>query len=148
VEPGWHASKNFPTENLSRIPPSTYFLIVEGDKDQFRDTRHGSTIFKVTSQIPPDHKALVTLQSADGLIADHFAPLSPDPAYHLEEESVGAELGRKVVKWAMGIREGETDALDRQGLWPMFDELVRVAASGGTIDTAVKAATVKIMVAE
>jgi hypothetical protein len=148
VEPGWLGNKDYPTENLTRIPPSTYLLIVEGDKDQFRDTRHGSTIFRLTAQIPPDHKALVTLRSADGLIADHYAPLSPDPAYHLEEAPGGAGLGKKVVKWAMGIREGEIDALDRQGLWPMFDELTRVAATGGTIDIAVKAATVDLVVGQ
>ena len=120
--------------------------VVEGDKDQFQDTRHGSTIFKATTQIPPDHKAFVRLQSTGGLIADHYAPLSPDPAYHLEEESTGTKLRKKAVKLIMGIREGETDALDCQGLWPMFDELMSVAASGGTIDTAVKAATVEMVV--
>jgi Chlorophyllase enzyme len=148
VEPGWLASKNFPTDSLTGIPPSTYLLVVEGDKDQFQDSRHGSTIFEATTQIPPDHKAFVRLKSTGGLIADHYAPLSPDPAYHLEEASVGTDLLKKVVKSIMGIRAGETDALDRQGLWPMFDELMSVAASGGTIDNAVKAATIEIEVGQ
>jgi acetyl esterase/lipase len=148
VQPGWLASKKYPSDNLARIPPSTYLLVVEGDKDQFQNSRHGSTIFELTTQIPLDHKAFVRLLSSGGLIADHYAPLSPDPAYHLEKESVGGELGRKIVQSIVGIREGETDALDRQGLWPMFDELVTVAASGGTIDTAVKAATVEISVGQ
>jgi acetyl esterase/lipase len=148
VQPGWLASKNYPTDNLTRIPPPTYLLVVEGDKDQFQDTRHASTIFNLTTQIPPDRKALVRLRSTEGLIADHYAPLSPDPAYHLEEESAGSRLRKKVVKWVMRIREGETDALDRQGLWPMFDELMSVTASGGTIDTAVNAATVEIVVGQ
>ena len=146
VQPGWLASKNYPTDNLAHIPPSTYLLVVEGDKDQFQETRQGATIFKVTTQIPQDHKAFVRLVSAGGLIADHYAPLSPDPAYHLEEETPVAALRTKIIKFIMGIRAGETDALDRQGLWPMFDELMTVAASGGTIDTAVNAVTVEIAV--
>jgi acetyl esterase/lipase len=146
VMPGWLASKNYPTDNLARIPPSTYLLIVEGDRDQFQNTRHGSTIFKATTQIPRDQKAFVRLLSTKGLIADHYAPLSPDPAYHLEEESVGATLRKEIAKLLIGVRSGETDALDRQGLWPMFDELMKVAATGGSIDAAVKAATVDISV--
>jgi acetyl esterase/lipase len=146
VQPGWMASKTYPTDNLTCIPPSTYLLVVEGDKDQFQDTRHGSTIFNMATQIPPDHKAFVRLLSTGGLIADHFAPLSPDPDYHLEEGSVAGVLLKKALKLFMGVREGEIDALDRQGLWPMFDELVSVARNGGTIDTAVKAATVEIAV--
>jgi hypothetical protein len=148
VQPGWLASKTYPTDNLARIPPTTYLLVVEGDKDQFQNSRHGSTIIEATTQIPATHKAFVRLLSRGGLIADHYAPLAPDPAYHLEKESVGGELRKKMVKLIMGIRDGETDALDRQGLWPMFDELVSVAASGGTIDTPVKAATVEISVGQ
>jgi acetyl esterase/lipase len=146
VEPGWGATKSYPTDNLALIPPSTYLLVVEGDKDQFQDTRHGSTIFNATPQIPSDHKAFVRLVSTEGLIADHYAPLSPDAAYHLQEESAAAKLVKNAAKLILGVREGETDALDRRGLWPMFDELMSVAASGGTIDAAVKAATIKITV--
>jgi acetyl esterase/lipase len=146
VQPGWKASKTYPTDNLARIPASTYLLVVEGDKDQFQDTRHGSTIFNMATQIPPDHKAFVRMLSTGGLIADHFAPLSPDPAYHLEEDSVAGMLVKKALKLFMGVRGGEIDALDRQCLWPMFDELVSIAGNGGTIDTAVKAVTVEIAV--
>ena len=146
VMPGWLASRSYPTDNLAGIPHSTYLLIVEGDRDQFQDTRHGSTIFNATTQIPPDQKAFVRLLSTKGLIADHYAPLSPDPAYHLEEELVGAKLRKEIATLAMGIRSGETDALDRQGLWPMFDELINVAATGGSIDASVKAATIGISV--
>jgi acetyl esterase/lipase len=144
VMPGWLASRNYPTDNLTLIPPSTYLLIVEGDRDQFQGTRHGQTIFNATRQIPPDHKAFVRLLSTKGLIADHYAPLSPDPAYHLEEESSGEKLRKEIAKLLIGARPGETDALDRQGLWPMFDELINVAATGGSIDVAIKAATVDI----
>jgi acetyl esterase/lipase len=146
VQPGWMASKTYPTDNLARIPASTYLLIVEGDKDQFQDTRHGSTIFNAATQIPLDHKAFVRMLSTGGLIADHFAPLSPDPAYHLEEDSVAGMLVKKALKLLMGARAGEIDALDRQCLWPMFDELVSVAGNGGTIETAIKAVTVDIAV--
>jgi len=146
VQPGWMASKTYPTDNLTRIPASMFLLVVEGDKDQFQDTRHGSTIFNMATQIPPDHKAFVRMLSTGGLIADHFTPLSPDPAYHLEEDSVASMLVKKALKLFMGVRGGEIDALDRQCLWPMFDELVSVAGNGGTIDTAVKAVTVEIAV--
>ena len=62
VMPGWLASRSYPTDNLAGIPHSTYLLIVEGDRDQFQDTRHGSTIFNATT-IPPDQKAFVRLLS-------------------------------------------------------------------------------------
>jgi acetyl esterase/lipase len=146
VMPGWLGSSSFPTDNLTLIPPSTYLLIVEGDSDQFQDSRHGRTIFNATPQIPAHQKAFVRFLSTKGLIADHYAPLSPDPAYHLEKESVGAKLRKEIAKLVIGIRPGETDSLDRHGLWPMFDELMNVAATGDSIDTAVKAATVDISV--
>ena len=80
------------------------------------------------------------------MIADHYAPLSPDPAYHIKEAVGRADCAKKLPHWLWGIRSGETDALDRQGLWPMFDELISVSATGGSIDASVKAATIDISV--
>ena len=63
------------------------------------------------------------------MIADHYAPLSPDANYRLEPRSRWKKRREKFVKKILSIRDGEVDALDTQALWPMFDALLENACN-------------------
>lgn len=146
VEPGWQGGSKYPADNLTQIPPSTYLIIVGGDRDQFEDSRQSGLIYRATPQIPPDHKTFVRFHSTGNLIADHYMPLSPIPAYHLEQKTGREERRASIVKGIMHIRDGEIDALDTQGLWPMFDKLIALGERGGSVEGAVRAASVPVTV--
>src|SRR6266850_524001 len=129
VEPGWRDNGKFPTEYLDRIPPSVLLVVVEADQDQFADSRQGSTILSKTSQIPQSQKGYIRLQSnrESKLVADHYAPLAPDEAYRLEHKTRREERRERIVSKIMKIRDGEIDALDRNGFWKLFDALAEGA---------------------
>jgi acetyl esterase/lipase len=123
VMPGWRNNKDYPIQNVASIPSSVYLLVVEGDKDQFEGTRYGLQIFRTARQIPLRQRAYVQLHSRqrDGrnFLADHFAPLSPDPRYRYEQKR-----NRPLMNLLMSmadVREGETDDLDVDGFWRLFD---------------------------
>jgi acetyl esterase/lipase len=123
VMPGWRNNKDYPIQNVANIPSSVYLLVVEGDKDQFEGTRYGLQIFRTARQIPLRQRAYVQLHSRqhDGrnFLADHFAPLSPDPRYRYEKKR-----NRPLMNLLMSmadVREGETDDLDVDGFWRLFD---------------------------
>jgi len=134
VQPG---SKKNPVreETIRQIPPSVLMLVIDGDSDQFKDSRDGPRIFGDATQLPASHRAYVLLQSdAHGgarLLADHYAPLSPREDYRMENLSRRQERRKEFVKALISARDGETDALDYNGFWKLFDALTAVAFSGG-----------------
>jgi acetyl esterase/lipase len=144
VMPGWQGGARYPAEYVSRIAPQTYMLVVDGDSDQFRTTRESTTIFDSASALAPDHKSHVRLTTGGALVADHYAALSPLPAYHLEQRSTMQERRRAFVKSLMHIRDGEINALDTQALWPMFDGLMALAQTREGIAAAVRASSLPL----
>jgi len=136
VQPG--GSKN-PTrpDDMARLPSSTLLLVVEGDADQFEESREGKMIVENATGIPGENRVYVLLRSSPGAPADHYTPLSPDQRYRM----TGAKRkgGRKLVMKAFGVREGEIDSYDDRGYWRLLDNLLQAASSGGTVSQAVDA---------
>jgi hypothetical protein len=134
VQPGWRGGGDYPAEDLPGVPSSVLILVVEGDQDQFADSRKGQLILSDTSRVPASQKCRVILQTDKygnpPLLADHYAPLSPDQNYELEVKTRSKERRERMVKWAMDIRSGEEDALDFYGFWKLFDVLSDKACAG------------------
>jgi acetyl esterase/lipase len=125
VMPGWRNSKNYPIQNVQNIAPSTFLMVIEGDKDQFEGTRYGWSIFQRATQIPLRQRAFIRLRSKqhDGrtFLADHYAPLSPMDQYRYE-----VHRNRPLMNLLMSmadVRQGETDDLDYNGFWRLYDNM-------------------------
>lgn len=144
VQPGWKGREAMPLEALAGLPASTLLLVIEGDRDQFADTRQGEDIVAAASLVPDDHKAFIRMLSDEHgdppLISDHSAPLSPRPDYG-PAFSDKQKRRRGMAAALTGMREGETDALDHRGYWSLFDSLLETAWAGGTIDEVVGSGT-------
>lgn len=144
VMPGWQGGKRYPAERINRISPDTYLLIVDGDSDQFSSTRESMNIVRSSPGVVAERKGFVRLVSGRSLVADHYAALSPLPAYHLEQRSPQQNRRRAFVKSMMNIRDGEINELDTQGLWPMFDYLMALPQTRENIVGAIRAARVTV----
>lgn len=133
VQPGSKGGQGFHYEVFAELPHSLKVLVVDGDSDQFKDSRFGVHIIPEASQVSAINKAYFILQSSKDstppLLADHYAPLSPDANYRLEPRSRWKKRREKFVKKIMSIRDGEVDALDTRALWPMFDTLLEQACN-------------------
>jgi acetyl esterase/lipase len=134
VQPGWQGSRSMPTGTLGQISPATYLLIVEATNDQFKDTRQGSTIYDMTPQIPVNRKTYVLISSSDPtLISDHSAPTAPLESYRgirlTGREKRRAAFNAWLANQVTGLRNGEIDAMDRNGFWVLFDQLRQSAFS-------------------
>lgn len=136
VQPG--GSKN-PTrpEDMARLSPSTLLLVVEGDADQFEESREGKMIVENAVNIPGENRVYVLLRSARNAPADHYTPLSPDPRYRMT--AAKRKGGRKLMMKAFGVRDGEIDSYDERGYWRLLDNLLQAASAGGTVAQAVDA---------
>jgi hypothetical protein len=134
VQPGSKGGQGFPNEVFGELGPQHLLLILEGDSDQFEDSRFGHALFLGSNHVPARQKAFLLLLSdkyhQPPLIADHYAPLSPRPDYELESRTKWQERRTKFVKKVMDIRDGEVDALDTRALWPLLDALMQAAFSG------------------
>ncbi len=142
VQPGWQGdADDFPAKYLSSMPGSVLLMVVEGDKDQFEDSRVSETILERTSNVPKDRKRLLVIhtneEQGDPGLADHYAPLSPNDEYKLEATTRRQERRKNIVSFVMGIRDGETSSLDRKGFWKLFDTLTDSAFRNGGIERAV-----------
>jgi dienelactone hydrolase len=134
VQAGSKGGQGFPTEAFADLTASLKIVAVNGDSDQFADSRLGLRITKEARQVPQTHKRFFILlsdeQATSPLIADHYAPLSPDDNYRLEPRSWWGERRKNFVKKIMSIRDGEVDVLDTRALWPLFDNLLEKACAG------------------
>ncbi|BAU48561.1 hypothetical protein SVA_2009 [Sulfurifustis variabilis] len=131
AQPGWRGSEGYPAGPLSEIPASVLMLVIDGSEDQFAKTRHGEDILSGARQVPATRKAHLVLEpGAPGMLADHYAPLAPHADYQLEQKTGRAARRERLVKRVMDIREGEEDALDRQGFWRFGDALMEAGFRG------------------
>lgn len=140
VQPGWKGKEEMPMGVLSKIPPTTLFLVVEGDTDQFEESRKGLEMVKAATAVPWDRKAFVRMfsdeRSGVKLISDHAAPLAPREDYG--EPITGKKKRRRAMAAALtGMRDGEADALDYLGYWRLFDALCEAAFKGEGIESVV-----------
>lgn len=140
VQPGWKGKEKMPLEALAKIPATTLFLVVEGDTDQFEESRQGLEMVKAATAVPWDRKAFVRIfsdeRSGVKLISDHAAPLSPRDDYG-EPITHKKERRRALAAALTGMRDGEADALDYLGYWRLFDSLCQAAFSGEGIEAVV-----------
>jgi pimeloyl-ACP methyl ester carboxylesterase len=130
VQPGHKGGQGFPSEVFAELTAEQMLLILEGDKDQFEDSRIGHAMLQDSKGVPASQKAFIILLSdryrQPPLIADHYAPLSPVPEYDLESSTRWAEKRKQFVKNVMDIRDGEVDALDIEAMWPLLDALLEI----------------------
>lgn len=134
VEPGWQGKDGMPTADLKKIPDSVSLLIIEGADDQFKETRQGRTIYNTTSQISSNRKLFVVLGSNDSNFkVDHSAPLSPLDSYRSHVLSAREQRRQNFNVWLFnlitGTDQGQIDAVDYNGFWPLFDNLRHGASS-------------------
>jgi acetyl esterase/lipase len=134
VEPGHKGGQGFPNEVFAELGGEQMLLILEGDQDQFADSRMGHAMFTGSQRVPASQKAFVILLSdkyrQPPLVADHYAPLSPVPEYDLESSTRWQEKRKQFVKNVMDIRDGEVDALDTEAMWPLLDVLLETTFRG------------------
>jgi len=138
VQPGWKGDETMPLGALAKIPASTLFLVIEGDTDQFAESRQGLDMVKAATAVPWERKAFVRMLSdeRDGvkLISDHAAPLSPRDDYG--EPLTDKKIRRRAMAAALtGMRDGEEDALDFLGYWKLFDELCDAGFNGRAMES-------------
>lgn len=137
VQPGWKGKEKMPLGELAKIPADALLLVIEGDSDQFAESRQGLDMVKAATSVPWERKAFVRMLSdeRDGvkLISDHAAPLAPKEGYG-PPFSRKQERRREMAAALTGMREGEEDALDFLGYWKLFDELREAAFSGKNMD--------------
>lgn len=140
VQPGWHGKEEMPLDALKGIPSTALVLILEGDRDQFEDTRQGNDIYNSIPQVPEDRKRFIVFQTDEHgetpLIADHSSPLAPNPDYG-KPLTRKDRRGRGFAEMLTGMREGEEDVLDYLGYWKLFDSLCEAAFNGETIEKVV-----------
>lgn len=140
VEPGWFGKEKMPLEALGQVPGTTMVLIIEGDRDQFEDTRQGRDIYRALEKVPPARKRFVVMRTDEHgetpLIADHAAPLSPHPEIGTPLTETN-ERRRDLVTKLTGMRHGEVDAMDWLGFWRLFDRLCEAAWSGEPMEQVV-----------
>ncbi|MGH2533514.1 MAG: alpha/beta hydrolase fold domain-containing protein [Thermomicrobiales bacterium] len=95
-----------PLADLSRIPASTYAIVVVGEEDNVVGDTGARLIWSGMTAVPFDRRDLIRINSdrygEPALIADHFMPLT------------GSVLGT-------------LDALDWYGTWKLFDGLTACA---------------------
>jgi len=165
VQPGrtWNRlpRTNVALENLRRIPSKTLLLAVAGDQDRLAGDTDAKRIYYESKQVSAANKDFVRLLSDDHgwpvLIANHLAPVAPDPSY---DDGEGAQVnGGQGLRRRLGARfeqtkhdqaattvgeedlplvhlarwealEPRVDALDYYGLWKLFDALCDAAFYG------------------
>jgi hypothetical protein len=115
--------------DLSLIPETVLMLVVVGSEDTLVDDETSKLIFNQTPQIPLQNKDFVTMFSDyhgyPPLIADHYAPVSPDERYNMADELRGL-----LLKGTHSILGADINALDYYGFWKLFDGLTDAAFYG------------------
>ena len=144
LEPGktWAVSKltSMQLADMSLIANGTLLLAVAGDRDRLVKDVDARRIFKESTSVLPKDKNLILMVSdqhgSPSLVADHLAPLAPDPRY--TDPAVGGVLGRWIFRQldkgtpmpesdtpgAAAIQARGMNALNFYGTWKLFDALV------------------------
>lgn len=104
-------------DDLSALPKDTLMLVVAGDRDRIVGDRDAKRIFISASGISKDNRNFIVLRSdehgAPALEATHMAPVAPAAI----PDGAASAIYRP-------------DALDRYGLWKLFDGLTDAAFYG------------------
>ena len=118
----------------SQLSSETLFLLVTGDADTVVGNRGATKIWTALQGIPTTGRMFATLASdrrlSPALLADHLSPLAVDRSF--PEEPTGDTDKRPIgvgglhQRWANNFAP---DALDYDGYWKMFDELLEAAFS-------------------
>ncbi|MCA1601951.1 MAG: alpha/beta hydrolase fold domain-containing protein [Acidobacteria bacterium] len=115
-------------EDYGSIPRDILLLVVVGDEDRLVGTQAARQIFQSVSHIPARNKEFVMFRSSHQrsppLVADHFSPLAPSPPDQSRQRF------RLFRRRSGGFAKGETDALDLNGYWKLFDALTDAAFYG------------------
>lgn len=121
---------NILADDFSPIPSDTLIVIVVGNDDKEVGDTTARNIMGLIHQIDSDNKQLLTMYSdyhgEPSLVADHYAPVSPDDRYGTDT----GELGEWLREMAENITGGEVDTLDYYGFWKLFDGLIDTAFYG------------------
>lgn len=127
--------ERLPLADPSGLSSDTLFLLVTGDADTVVGNRGATKIWSALEGIPRAGRVFATIASdhrlSPPLLADHLSPLAVDRSF--PEEPTG-DLDKRPVRvnglhqrWANRFAP---DALDYDGYWKMFDELLDAAFSG------------------
>ncbi len=124
--------------DYSAIPADTLLLCITGKDDRIAGSVAARNIFYRTTRIPSANKDYVTVvtdrRGSPQLIADHFAPLSPDERYREEKRSrlrdrLRDRFGKELVVAAY-MENATTNALDYYCFWKLSDALIAAAFYG------------------
>jgi hypothetical protein len=140
-----------------------HMLILVGDQDQLAGETDAKRIYYESKQLTRADKDFVRLRSDNRgkpmLVANHLAPVAPDPSYNDRETQVeggalrarviekiqrrqvqtnsdGDEESMPLVSPMSGALQPQVDALDYYGLWKLFDALCDAAFHGRNRDFA------------
>jgi acetyl esterase/lipase len=124
--------------DYSVIPASTLLLCVVAQDDMLAGSTTARNIYYRARNIPPQNKNYVIAVSdrhgSPQIIANHFAPLSPDERFREEKNSRLRERLRdrlgKQLDIALDMESATTNALDYYGFWKLGDALTGVAFLG------------------
>jgi pimeloyl-ACP methyl ester carboxylesterase len=116
----------------SGLSSDTLFLLVTGDADTVVGNRGATKIWSALQGIPRAGRMFAVLASdyrlSPSLLADHLSPLAVDRSFPEEPTDGGDKrpLGVNALhqRWAARFAP---DALDYDGYWKMFDELLDTA---------------------
>src|SRR5262249_2575738 len=147
IEPGktWTLSKIIavPLADLSTIPAPTLLLTAAGDRDHLAQDVDAKKIYEQATQVPKANKNFVLFLSDDHgkppLVANHYAPLSPDKESDSGERRSSAQTQHPMLNRDNSelpkLDEPETGSmmtnpLDYYGYWKLFDALCDAAFYG------------------
>jgi pimeloyl-ACP methyl ester carboxylesterase len=127
--------------------PDLLMLVIVGDDDKFVGETTGRAIFEKSTNVKPEHKNLIHIQSdptgSPALKADHFAPLAMNGALANgakldapeNESDAKGPLRSRIAARARDKKDnapnfGRSDTLDFYGYWKWFDALTGAAFHG------------------
>mgnify|MGYP003589044568 CR=1 FL=1 len=124
--------------DYSAIPSDTLLLCIVGKDDKIVGSVAARNIFYRATKIPGENKDFATVvtdrRGSPQLIADHFAPLSPDERYREEKRSrlrdrLRDKFGKELAVAAF-MENATTNALDYYCFWKLSDALIAAAFYG------------------
>lgn len=122
--------EKLPLADPSGLSIETLFLLVTGDADTVVGNRGATKIWSALGDVPVANRVFATLASDyrlnPPLLADHLSPLAVDRSFP-EEPTLGTD--KQSIETRSGLHQRwaarfASDALDYDGYWKMFDELL------------------------
>jgi len=124
--------KRLALTDMAGLSDDTLFLLVTGDADIDAGDRGATKIWSALERIPLTRRMFATIASdhrlSPPLLADHLSPLAVDRSFPEGPSENGARrpIGLLILhrRWAVRFAP---NALDYDGYWRMFDELLDAA---------------------